>query len=44
MTLNEDYLKKVKGGGYGIYAAIAAAIGFIISVVDGIIRPVRCNL
>lgn len=43
MTLNEDSLRKIKGGGYGIYAALAMAAGFIISVIDGIFRPLRCN-
>ena len=42
--LDEEELKEVKGGigFWGIAGIISAAI-FIIGVVDGIARPVKCN-
>ncbi len=45
MILEENELQMISGGGIGI--KIAAAIGaigvFIAGVIDGILRPLRCN-
>ncbi len=45
MVLKEQELEKVVGGGIGYsVVAILGAIGvFIAGVVDGILRPLRCN-
>ena len=42
--LNKEELKKTKGGigFWGIAGIIGAAI-FIVGVLDGIARPVKCN-
>jgi lactobin A/cerein 7B family class IIb bacteriocin len=43
--LNREELILVKGGAikWAILAAIAAGITFLIGVVDGIVRPLKCN-
>lgn len=44
-TLNREELILIKGGAikWAILAAIAAGITFLIGVVDGIVRPLKCN-
>lgn len=41
---NED-LKEINGGGinFGLIAGIAAGVTFLIGLIDGIIRPLKCN-
>ena len=43
MTDNE--LKNIDGGGvsFGTIVGIAAGITFLIGVIDGIVRPLKCN-
>lgn len=42
--VKEEELKEVKGGiGFWGIAGIVSAVIFIIGVVDGIARPVKCN-
>ena len=43
--LTNDEMKFINGGGInvGILAGIAAGVTFIIGVIDGLIRPLRCN-
>lgn len=41
--LNELELKNISGGGFGIFIAIAGFITFAIGVIDGYIRPLKCN-
>lgn len=45
LILKEQELEKVIGGGIGYsIAAIFGAVGvFIAGVVDGILRPLKCN-
>lgn len=47
MKLNELELKKINGGGVlttlGIIGLVAAGVTFIIGVIDGYIRPLKCN-
>lgn len=40
--LGNDELKKVNGGGLGLWA-LGASVVFLIGVVDGYIRPLKCN-
>lgn len=43
--LNDLELMNVQGGGisFGTGLLIVAGVAFIIGVVDGIVRPLRCN-
>ena len=43
--LNNKELKNIDGGGINIGAivGIAAGITFLIGVIDGIVRPLKCN-
>ena len=45
MRIKENELLKIEGGafGYGLIAAIGAIAVFLAGVVDGIIRPLKCN-
>lgn len=45
MELTKDELLNIRGGGisFGVAALIGAGIAFIIGVIDGISRPLRCN-
>ena len=41
--LTKSELLELKGGGVGIGLLVAAAIVFIIGVIDGYVRPTKCN-
>lgn len=43
--LTEQELTLIEGGAisFGLIAGIAAAVTFLIGVVDGIVRPLRCR-
>ena len=43
--LTEQELTLVEGGAisFGLIAAITAGVTFLIGVVDGIVRPLRCR-
>lgn len=43
--LTNDELKSIEGGGIspGLAVGIIAGVTFIIGIIDGIIRPLRCN-
>lgn len=43
ITLNKEELLDIRGGGLGILVGIAGAIVFLIGLVDGYIRPLKCN-
>lgn len=44
MTLIEnEELDTIHGGGFGFFIAIAALITFAIGVIDGYVRPLKCN-
>lgn len=44
-NLNDKELMNINGGGVNIGAivGIAAGITFLIGLIDGIIRPLKCN-
>ncbi len=43
--LKEEEMKQVKGGGIsiGVAALITMGVAFFIGVLDGIVRPLKCN-
>lgn len=45
MELTKEELLNVRGGGisFGALTLIGAGIAFIIGIIDGISRPLRCN-
>ncbi len=49
ISLKDEDLKKVEGGSLSagvltaIVAGITAGVTFVIGVIDGIVRPLRCN-
>lgn len=45
IKLTNEELKNINGGGIniGLIAGIAAGITFIVGIIDGIIRPLKCN-
>ena len=45
MVLNNNELKQISGGAINWTAAslIGAAVAFIAGIVDGFLRPIRCN-
>ena len=42
-NLEVKELKKVAGGAVGTYLLITGLVIFIISVIDGYVRPLKCN-
>ena len=44
-NLTNEELKNIDGGGVniGLLVGIAAGVTFIIGLIDGIIRPLKCN-
>ncbi len=45
ITLTNNELKSINGGAmkFGIAIGIVAGVTFIIGVIDGIFRPLKCN-
>ncbi len=43
VELNKQDLMQIQGGGLGIGLLIAAGVIFIIGVIDGYMRPLKCN-
>ena len=46
MELSNNQLIDINGGGYSkyaIYIVIGGAITFLIGVIDGFLRPLKCN-
>lgn len=41
--LETNDLQKISGGGIGIGLLIGAGIIFLIGVIDGYMRPLKCN-
>lgn len=42
-NMTNEELKKINGGGFGLGALLSAGLVFIIGVIDGYIRPLKCN-
>lgn len=44
-NLSNEELKGINGGAFhfGIFAGIVAGVSFIIGVIDGLVRPLKCN-
>ena len=43
MILEEKELEQIVGGGYKLLAALTAVGIFIAGVIDGFLRPLKCN-
>jgi hypothetical protein len=45
MIIEEIELNKINGGGikYGILAGIGMIITFVAGIIDGYLRPLKCN-
>ncbi len=45
IEISKDELDKIKGGGLSIWGAISLVAGiiFIVGVIDGFVRPLKCN-
>jgi lactobin A/cerein 7B family class IIb bacteriocin len=45
IELQEEEMKQIKGGGISIWGGIGIATGiiFLIGVIDGFVRPLKCN-
>ena len=42
-TLEKQELKQIYGGGLGVGLLLGAGIVFLIGVIDGYTRPLKCN-
>ncbi len=45
IELKQKDLEKIKGGAskIGVFAGIVAGVVFAIGILDGLVRPLRCN-
>ena len=45
IKLKENEMKEISGGGInvGLWIGIGAGVSFLIGLIDGIIRPLKCN-
>lgn len=43
MVLSNEYLMNVSGGGVGKWIIIGGVVTFLVGVVDGFLRPLKCN-
>jgi hypothetical protein len=43
ILLKDEELINIHGGGFGFFVAIASLITFAIGVIDGYVRPLKCN-
>ena len=42
--LTDNEMKKINGGfNVGLWLGIGAGVSFLIGLIDGIIRPLKCN-
>jgi hypothetical protein len=43
IKLENKELENIRGGGFGFLIGIGAFITFLIGVIDGYVRPLKCN-
>lgn len=43
MEVGIEDLKQIKGGGWPLATIIGAGIVFLIGIIDGYVRPFKCN-
>jgi hypothetical protein len=43
ILLKDKELDNIHGGGFGFFAALAGIVTFVIGVIDGYVRPLKCN-
>jgi hypothetical protein len=43
IALKDTELNDICGGGFGLCLAIGGLVTFLIGVIDGYVRPLRCN-
>lgn len=43
IELNSRELKNIDGGGIGLVLGLIAGVSFVIGVIDGYVRPMKCN-
>lgn len=45
IEINENDLKNIQGGGLSVWGAIGIGtiVTFLIGVIDGFVRPLKCN-
>jgi len=43
--LTNNEMKKIDGGGFniGLWFGIGAGVSFLIGLIDGLVRPLKCN-
>lgn len=42
-VISEAELNNIRGGGFGLWLAIVGLVTFVIGVIDGYVRPIKCN-
>lgn len=42
-NLDKKELQNIQGGGLGIGLLICAGVVFLVGVIDGYVRPMKCN-
>lgn len=43
MILTNEELNNINGGGFGIFIGIGLLFTMIVGIVDGYLRPLKCN-
>lgn len=43
MKLTDNELKEISGGGIGLGVLLIAGLAFVIGVLDGYTRPIKCK-
>ncbi|HHT38829.1 MAG TPA: bacteriocin [Mollicutes bacterium] len=43
ILIDDKELNNIYGGGFGLWIAIGSLVTFLIGVIDGYVRPLKCN-